>query len=347
MGVARSVKSNMTSDADGFARCGLVVVDKPPGFTSHDVVSWARRVFSTREVGHAGTLDPMATGVLVLLIGEGTKLSSWVTSEDKRYEAELRFGIATDTLDAEGVVTARFEGAPPTRDAIEREIAAMVGTLQQVPPEVSAIKVRGVAAHERVRRGESVELSAREVVLRAASLALVEDDRARVTLEVSKGFYVRSFARDLAARLGTVAHLSRLRRVRSGVFDVAGAVDGEALRQTWQCLRDASSSSQHALRARWFEALRPLRVLEGAMPSTRVDRARGVALMQGRAVSAPEDAPEGVSLVFVDRSASGLPPQPIGLAERRGPTLVARRNFRPGRVLEAWEPWIDGDERDA
>lgn len=313
--------------------CGVLVVDKPKGCTSHDVVSWARRVFSTREIGHAGTLDPMATGVLVLLVGEATKLSNWVTSEDKRYDCELLFGVETDSLDADGAITRTIDADAPTREQIERACAAMVGVQMQVPPVVSAIKIDGVASHERVRRGESVELAPREVELQSVKVTAVSAHRAAISLAVSKGFYVRSFARDLAAQLGTVAHLTALRRTRSGVFSIEQAVDGEQLR---------SARAELSLREDVHRRLLPLRALEGQMPTIRVDAERALRVWQGKKVEAPETMGEGVHLVLVERGEHGLPTQPVGLVERVEGLLVVRRNLAPGRVLCEFAPWIDG-----
>lgn len=317
--------------------CGVLVVDKPSGCTSHDVVSWARRVFSTREVGHAGTLDPMATGVLVVLIGEATKLSNWITSEDKSYECELRWGVETDSLDADGTVTRTLDIAPPSPTDIEREATAMVGAQQQVPPVVSAIKVGGVAAHERVRRGETVELAAREVELRSVRTTACDGDRARFELSVSKGFYVRSFARDLAAKLSTLAHLTSLRRTRSGVFSVDEAVDGAMMRE---------ARADATLRPAITSALIPLASLVGRMPTRLVSIEIAERIMQGKRVEPLEDMGAGVHLMLADRAELALPPQPIGLAERVEDNVKVVRNLVPGRVLRERARWLDGDERE-
>ncbi|HEX6276122.1 MAG TPA: tRNA pseudouridine(55) synthase TruB [Polyangiaceae bacterium] len=204
---------------------GLLVVDKPEGPTSHDIVARARRLFSTRSVGHAGTLDPMATGVLVLLFGEALKLSSYLTLDEKAYVAEVTFGVATDTLDAKGTVTLE---APLPPDALEpaRVAAALAAERDrtlQVPPAVSAIKVGGERAHRLTRRGTTPVLEPRPI--RVERLELLESHAERLTVAVSasKGYYVRSLARDLGAALGVPAHLSRLRRTRSGAFTVENA----------------------------------------------------------------------------------------------------------------------------
>ncbi len=205
---------------------GVLVVDKPRGPTSHDVVAAVRRHFGTRRVGHAGTLDPMATGVLVVLLGEATKLSAHLTRDVKRYVARVSFGAATDTLDAEGRIV-RVKTLEPgwlTKDALEAALHYELERTLQIPPVVSAIKVAGRSAHERARRGEEIHLAPREVELHEATVRAWDDQGLEVELLVSKGYYVRAFARDLGEALGVPAHLAALRRTASGPF-----VDGEAL----------------------------------------------------------------------------------------------------------------------
>jgi len=205
---------------------GLLVVDKPRGPTSHDIVAEARRRFGVRGIGHAGTLDPMATGVLVLLFGEARKLSSYLTLDEKTYVAEVSFGAATDTFDAEGTVTESRTPVPGTlhRGRIEAALATERARTEQVPPRVSAIKVGGERAHRLTRRGEAPILEPRKI--HVANLSLLEADEERISLEltVSKGYYVRSLARDLGETLGAPAHLSRLARTRSGAFTLDDAV---------------------------------------------------------------------------------------------------------------------------
>lgn len=206
---------------------GVLVVDKPRGPTSHDVVSRIRRLFHTPEVGHAGTLDPMATGVLVIALGEATKLVAYLTADDKAYEATLRLGASTTSLDAQGEVveTRPVRAEWLDDDVLERALALERARTAQVPPQVSAIKIDGVAAHARVRRGEAFDLPPREVAVRSLILREKRLDPPELDLavEVTKGYYVRSLGRDLAASLGTVGHLVALRRVRSGSFRVEDA----------------------------------------------------------------------------------------------------------------------------
>ncbi|MGZ5967929.1 MAG: tRNA pseudouridine(55) synthase TruB [Polyangiales bacterium] len=202
---------------------GVVVVDKPSGMTSHDVVMKVRRALQTREVGHAGTLDPMATGVLVIAVGEATKLVPWLTAHDKAYEATIKLGVATASLDADGEVV---DTQPvPSLEGLDRAIEQEKARTEQIPPIVSAIKVGGVASHALARRGEGVELPPRAVQVHALEVVRVASPEIDVRVACAKGYYVRSLARDLAAHLGTVGHLTKLRRTRSGPFTLADAAD--------------------------------------------------------------------------------------------------------------------------
>ena len=205
---------------------GILVVDKPAGWTSHDVVARARRLCATRKVGHAGTLDPMATGVLVLGVGRATRLLTFLVGCDKDYTATIRLGQATLTDDAEGEVTASAGAAGVERDAVVSAAAALTGDIEQVPSAVSAIKVKGERAYARVRSGEAVELAARPVTVSrfaVGAVRAVEADGIRlldvdVEVSVSSGTYVRALARDLGAALGCGGHLTALRRTRVGGF---------------------------------------------------------------------------------------------------------------------------------
>jgi tRNA pseudouridine55 synthase len=204
---------------------GILIVDKPKGPTSHDVVAQARRVFGTRRVGHAGTLDPMATGVLILLIGEATKLSDIATCEDKSYAAEVSFGRATDSYDADGQTCAEHQPAPGWLDVatLERALAAERERVLQVPPVVSAIKIGGQRSHHLARSGAPPVLAARAVRVHSLEALGFDDAHLELELSVSKGYFVRSLARDLSEALGVPAHLSRLRRLRSGRFGIENA----------------------------------------------------------------------------------------------------------------------------
>ncbi len=197
---------------------GLVVVDKPGGLTSHDVVARLRRILRTRKVGHAGTLDPMATGVLVCGVGRGTKLLGHLALDDKAYIATIRLGSTTTTDDAEGEVVATADVSGVGDDAVAAGIAALTGPLLQVPSSVSAVKVDGTRAYARVRAGEEVVLPARPVTVSAFTLRDRRGADLDVAVECSSGTYVRALARDLGAGLGVGGHLTALRRTRVGPF---------------------------------------------------------------------------------------------------------------------------------
>jgi tRNA pseudouridine55 synthase len=207
---------------------GVLVADKPAGPTSHGVVQQARRLYSSRAVGHAGTLDPMATGVLLLLFGEGLKLSPYLTAAYKRYRATVAFGRTTDTLDALGKTTHESALAPGWLDAAALETALDLERARttQVPPSYSAIRLAGERAHRLSRQGAAPELAPRDVRVEALKLVGIANNSTGVDLDliVSKGYYVRALARDLGQALGVPAHLAALRRVASGAFTLDDAV---------------------------------------------------------------------------------------------------------------------------
>lgn len=222
---------------------GLVVVDKPTGWTSHDVVGRLRKIFGTRKVGHSGTLDPMATGVLVCGIGQGTRLMGFVSDSGKAYDATIRLGVGTTTDDIEGDVlaTTSVELTDEFEAAARADLAAMVGEIDQRPSSVSAIRVDGERAYEKVRRGEEVELPARRVTIdsieiheiRQAQLDGTGEGQAVVDLEVSvtcsSGTYIRAIARDLGTHLGVGGILTSLRRTQVGEFTLADSAMLDAL----------------------------------------------------------------------------------------------------------------------
>lgn len=197
---------------------GCVLVDKPAGCTSHDVVDDIRRAFGTRKVGHAGTLDPDATGVLVLGVGLGTKLLQFVTGTDKVYTGRLRFGVETSTLDAAGEVTATHDMSP-TPDAVDAAAAGFVGDIEQIPPMVSAVKVGGRRLHELAREGTEVAREPRPVTVHRFAVTPTDDVLVyRFDVECSSGTYVRTLAADLGQALGGGAHVVELRRTAVGPF---------------------------------------------------------------------------------------------------------------------------------
>ncbi|MDP9102167.1 MAG: tRNA pseudouridine(55) synthase TruB [Actinomycetota bacterium] len=208
---------------------GLLVLDKPAGWTSHDVVARTRRLARTRKVGHAGTLDPMATGVLVLGIGRATRLLGHLTLTEKTYRATIRLGATTVTDDADGEVVEVRDSSHVTDAALGAAVQRLRGPLHQVPSSVSAVKVGGVRSYARVRAGESVELAARAVVVHRFEVLDRHGDDVEVVVECSSGTYVRALARDLGADLGVGGHLRALRRERVGPFTLDDARELDAL----------------------------------------------------------------------------------------------------------------------
>jgi tRNA pseudouridine55 synthase len=206
--------------------CGVLVVDKPPGLTSAQVVSRVKRALRAKRVGHTGTLDPLATGVLPLCLGDATKLAGYLLADDKTYEAEFVLGVETDTLDADGEVMGERPQAAAaiTEDALRAKLAALSGEIEQVPPMYSALKQGGTRLHELARAGRTVFRPPRRVTVHRFELLAFEPPRARVLIACSKGTYVRSLARDLGEALGCGAHVSSLRRVQAGPFDISMAI---------------------------------------------------------------------------------------------------------------------------
>jgi tRNA pseudouridine55 synthase len=228
---------------------GILNIDKPSGWTSHDVVARLRRVTGVRRIGHAGALDPLATGVLVVCIGAATRLSDYFMSGDKHYRATVHLGIETDSWDAEGEVVARGDASAVTRERFGEALAGFVGEIEQTPPMYSALKRDGQPLYRLARRGEQVTLEPRPVTIHQAELTSWEHPVATIDIVCSKGTYVRSLAHDLGAVLGCGAHLAALRRLRSGRFAIGDAVALDALDANnwraalvapWEALADRS-----------------------------------------------------------------------------------------------------------
>ena len=213
---------------------GFLVVDKEPGMTSHDVVAIARRALNTRKVGHAGTLDPMATGILVLGFNNGTRLLQYITDGDKSYQATIVLGASTVTDDFEGAVIATTDASNITDDQIHAKLATMRGTFMQRPSSVSAVKVDGERAYDRVRAGEDVVLASREVTISQLDILSTRHSGTKVEIDIevtcSAGTYIRSIARDCGDALKVGGHLSALRRTRVAGFGLKGAVSLAALK---------------------------------------------------------------------------------------------------------------------
>lgn len=227
----------MTGDKDGVSD-GIILIDKEEGKSSFGVVRDLRRILQEKKVGHAGTLDPFATGLLVVMLGQGTKLFPYLTGVDKEYEAVLRLGIVTDTLDVTGCVL-RTEEVPLIDPAlIRREASALVGEIEQVPPAFSAVRCNGKRAYELARKGITPELEKRKVRVQSLEITEVRLPDVAFSVRCSKGTYVRSLGAELGARLGPGGHLISLRRVRSGPFGVGDAVGSKELRSLLPSLRD-------------------------------------------------------------------------------------------------------------
>lgn len=210
---------------------GILLIDKPPGWTSHDVVAKVRGICRQRRIGHTGTLDPMATGLLVLCLGHATRLVEYMARHDKAYEGEIALGVATDTDDADGTPIATAP-VPPLTDADLRALAErFIGDIEQVPPAYSAVKVDGQRAYEAARKGHDLDLAARPVRIDALELKLLAPDRVGVRIECGPGTYVRSLARDIGQVLGCGAHLATLRRLRVGAFQVHEAITLDELQR--------------------------------------------------------------------------------------------------------------------
>ncbi len=272
--VARPAAPRRPTAADG-----VLVVDKPAGWTSHDVVARVRRLAGTRKVGHAGTLDPMATGVLVVGVGRATRLLTFVTGADKEYLATVRLGVSTSTDDAEGEVLTRTDAAGVTPADVADAVAALTGPIDQVPSAVSAIKVDGRRAYARVRAGQDVHLAARPV--RVEELTVLTSRRGPGVLDLdvrvvcSSGTYVRALARDLGAGLGVGGHLTALRRTRVAGFTLA---DARTL--------DALSAEADAAPDRPIAVLSPAHAARSTMPVRQVDADEARELSFGRPLTA-------------------------------------------------------------
>ncbi|HEX7476329.1 MAG TPA: tRNA pseudouridine(55) synthase TruB [Polyangiales bacterium] len=294
---------------------GVLVVDKPRGISSHDVVQCVRRALHTRAVGHAGTLDPMATGILVLGVGEGTKLLHHLSADDKTYLATVRLGEQTDSLDADGRVVASAPlPADLLRDTVERAARAFVGEFVQRAPVVSAIKQQGVALYARARRGEQVEAPERNV--RVDALEILELRACEIDLRVrsGKGFYVRALARDLAKALGTLGHLTALRRTQSGGFELHDAVGFELVEQ--------ARRGDEAARATLLVRLLPPSAALRGRPSVQVDEQGVTDVRQGRALSPARIRGEVLPAEGCD---------PVAVLDERG-ALIALGRCRAGRI---------------
>ena len=290
------------------AASGVLIVDKPAGMTSHDVVARVRRLASERAVGHLGTLDPMATGVLPLVLGRMTRLAQFYVASEKSYEGEIRFGFSTDTYDAEGEPVGEPQPVALTLDQVLAAAARFRGTIQQTPPPFSAKKIAGVPAYKLARKKKEVELKPIQVEVREFEILGLEGDRATFRARVASGTYLRSVAHDLGQLLGVGAHLATLRRTRVGEFSLEDAHTLEQIEQT----DDIESLFVH-----------PRRVLP-EFPSVTATEESLARIRNGMAVNLPEMSRAPLVKVFAGQA------ELVCIASRVAGTL-----FHPKVVLVA------------
>ncbi len=282
-------------------RSGVLPVDKPEGPTSHDVVAAARRALETRRIGHTGTLDPFASGLLLLCIGTATRLAEYLTDLPKAYRAKMRLGIATDTADRMGAPIRESDAwRALTREQIEVALSRQLGPIHQVPPAYSAKKVAGQRAYERARRGERVELEPVEVEVYRIEMLSLDLPEVTFDVECSSGTYIRAIARDVGEDLGVGAHLVALRRTRIGEHDVEDAVPL------------ARIGDEEVVRAAWLDPLDAI----AHLPRFEVDAQDAAAIRHGRQIDVPDT-----------RSAVGGP-----VAIVHGGALVAVGEIEAGRL---------------
>src|SRR5262245_40301897 len=302
---------------------GWVVLDKPEGLSSTVAVSRVRRLFDAQKAGHAGTLDPLATGVLAIALGEATKTVPYAVEGEKLYRFTARWGESRDTDDAEGEVTARSD-VRPTEEQILAQLPRFTGEVLQVPPAFSAIKVKGERAYDLAREGEEFSLAPRPVSIHTARLVSMPDsDHAVFELSCGKGSYVRAWVRDLALALGTCGHVTELRRLKVGPFSIESAISLEKL--------EALGHSPAAL-----EHLRPIATALDGIPALAVTGQDSVRLRSGNPImiraphfarlvqGTPEAEADFQGLTVLLSTAQG---EPVALA------LVAQGEFRPFRVF--------------
>lgn len=262
---------------------GVLVIDKPGGWTSHDVVARVRGLTRIRQIGHAGTLDPMATGVLVLCVGKATRLLEYLTGQPKTYQAAVTLGVATDTHDAEGEVTAVCPVPELAADDLQEALAHFRGDIMQIPPAYSAIKRDGVASYKRARRGEAVQLEPRPVTFYELEPLAFDGATLQLAATCSAGTYIRSLAHDLGAALGCGAHLSALRRTSVGRFTLEQSTTLDAL---------AAAAGQ------WTQLLLPPDSAVAHLPAVTLAPSSAVQLLHGRSVPAQAGATEGPARAY-------------------------------------------------
>jgi tRNA pseudouridine55 synthase len=303
---------------------GWVVLDKPEDMTSTHAVSAVRRIFNAQKAGHSGTLDPLASGVLPIALGEATKTVPWLMEAEKTYLFSIRWGVSTETQDREGKPTAA-SNVRPTAEAISAALADFVGEIEQVPPQFSAVKVEGERAYDLARAGEAVELQPRRVVVYEAELIGTEgEDLATFRVRSGKGFYIRALVRDLAAKLGAEGHVWRLRRTAVGPFTEAESVTLDALED----LRHKGAAS---------ERLKPVETALADIPALAINGEDAFKLRQGRPIVLLPHVMEALKPKFRDRTIAGQDASRAAVALFQGKAValgdVRAGKFKPTRVF--------------
>lgn len=288
---------------------GVLIIDKPPGFTSHDVVNRVRRILEQRSVGHLGTLDPLATGVLPIVFGSLTRLAQFYTGSEKRYEGTIRFGFATDTYDAEGEATSEFQAVATSLENLQQLAQRFHGSIEQAPPPFSAKKIQGVPAYKLARKKKEVKLAPVQVEIFEFEIMSYANERATFRARVASGTYMRSVAHDLGATLGCGGHLESLRRTGVAEFAVADAHTLEQVESGWR----AGNCDELCIHPR---------KLLPEMPSVTATDEIAAHIRSGRAVNLPEFSRAKQVKVFYGQS------ELIAIATRVAGTL-----FHPKIVL--------------
>jgi tRNA pseudouridine55 synthase len=322
----------MARKRKGLPISGWIVLDKPYNLGSTQAVSRVRRLYEAQKAGHAGTLDPLATGILPIALGEATKTVPFLMDADKAYVFMIEWGATTTTLDREGEVTARSD-VRPSREAVEAVLPTFVGEIQQVPPAYSAIKVDGERAYDLAREGIEVELKARTVVIHSAAVTAAPDaDHIELTIECGKGTYVRSIVRDIADMLGACAHVSALRRTRVGPFGEAGAIPLENLEKLVH--KGAGS-----------EALLPVETALDDIPALAVTTEDAFRLKQGRSIVLLPRQVETLRPLITPRTIGGQDASRIVLATNGG-QATALCEMRAGQLSPTRVFHLDSGEPD-
>ncbi len=272
---------------------GIFIIDKAPGMTSHDVVARVRRIIRQTRVGHAGTLDPLATGVLPVVVGRATRLVEYLAEADKAYRATLILGASSDTYDREGSVVPSPDVAVPSRHEVETALAGFRGEIMQVPPMHSALKVGGKKLYELARQGVVVERQARQITISRIEIEAYRPPLLQIFVECSKGTYIRSLANDLGEALGTGAYLDALVRTRVGAFSLEQAVTLDGLEAAFA-------------EGTWRESLHPPETILASWPIYNANAEVEQAIMQGKAVALAESDPARGSMAAVKGTGSDL-----------------------------------------